>query len=796
MDAATKSVMDDPVLMESHLKEAMKRSKKDLKLSEDEEDRLTKAFKEPEFKQLMNDYLTEISDPKNRAEYEQYINQLEKDNKVPKGTKLVRPVGSFCVKCKKMGTGEKMFINICGAPDAGIATSTSTSKGQSWNLPHLMGPPHMEQDKSKTPCMTFDVCFHPDTIKKAEENVRFQQLLVTTALETIKENTKKHGQTVQVEKDYRILKGVKAMGGKPNMLSVKLSESEEAAGSGASSDSLNAAAKSLASQHTKQEKNKNKKKNKKKKEKEKETKKKEIFKCVVVESGTFDMRNHMERENADSNVHRHRPQKLVVRVTLDGLTSLANVELDVSERAIVLKVPGKPTFEKRLPYPVNSDKGKAKFNKSTSVLQVTVPVLPPAPEEEKEEEEGEEEMMPMTEEGEFEKDCAGLVEEMEVGGEKEKEKEKEKEEVPTMAEVAESLRLDAVAREAKEERAKAEKNEEKKEEEEKEEKEENEENEEKEEKEENEEKTTTKEKKEIKIPAGLDPEMMKKIREARAAYASWASKGTENEQKATELKNKEAAERRVVNDALPLKDGNGNVVVLTDDAPLFLSSSEFDGAKPGYVFQSGESGVGYYLDKKHREKRMVSGKKTSAQDSGTTSTTDDSFSDALARLDVLGGSDGPLETAKNTAEEEKMTTLEIPPHRFRQDKRSLTLLVQVAGIDESKATVQFTLDAAILHFVASGGQEYGLRLVPPKGMTLLPTQSRFSVSDRNMAVVIAKEQPEKWGSDMRIEAISSAEVLAVVAEEQSEEKDVSNPPAPEGVGTASLLTNTLMYALS
>merc|ERR1711865_696954 len=114
----------------------------------------------------------------------------------------------------------------------------------------------------------------------------------------------------------------------------------------------------------------------------------------------------------------------------------------------------------------------------------------------------------------------------------------EKEEVPTMAEVAESLRLDAVAREAKEERAKAEKNEEKKEEEEKEEKEEN---------EENEEKTTTKEKKEIKIPAGLDPEMMKKIREARAAYASWASKGTENEQKATELKNKEAAERRVVN---------------------------------------------------------------------------------------------------------------------------------------------------------------------------------------------------------------------------------------------------------
>ena len=85
MDASTKKVMENPVLMESHLKEAMKRSKDDLKLTKEEEDRLTSAFKEPEFKKLMGEYLQEISDPKNKAEYDQYINQLEKDNKVQKG---------------------------------------------------------------------------------------------------------------------------------------------------------------------------------------------------------------------------------------------------------------------------------------------------------------------------------------------------------------------------------------------------------------------------------------------------------------------------------------------------------------------------------------------------------------------------------------------------------------------------------------------------------------------------------------------------------------------------------------
>ena len=141
---------DDPNL-EANLREAMLRTKDDLKLTGEEQARLTKAFKEPEFKKLMADYMTEISDPKNKAEYDAYIEQLEKDNKVPKGTKLVRPEAGFCVKCRKQGTREKVFVNVCSAPDVDRATSKNTSKGQSWQLPHMMGPPHMEQDKSKTP---------------------------------------------------------------------------------------------------------------------------------------------------------------------------------------------------------------------------------------------------------------------------------------------------------------------------------------------------------------------------------------------------------------------------------------------------------------------------------------------------------------------------------------------------------------------------------------------------------------------------------------------------------------------
>ena len=97
-----------PFDTEEKLLDAMNRTKKDLKLTKEEEERLTKAFKEPEFKKLLGEYMQEISDPKNRAEYEQYINQMENDDKVPKEhEKIVKPKGGFVLKTKKRGKRAK-----------------------------------------------------------------------------------------------------------------------------------------------------------------------------------------------------------------------------------------------------------------------------------------------------------------------------------------------------------------------------------------------------------------------------------------------------------------------------------------------------------------------------------------------------------------------------------------------------------------------------------------------------------------------------------------------------------------
>ena len=755
MDASTKKVMENPVLMESHLKEAMKRSKDDLKLTKEEEDRLTSAFKEPEFKKLMGEYLQEISDPKNKAEYDQYINQLEKDNKVPKGTKLVRPVAGFCVKTKKLGSGEKVFVNICAAPDAGKATSKATNKGQSWDLPHLMGPPHMEQDKNKTPCMTFDVCFHPDTLKRATENVRFQQLLITTALETIQEKTTQFGQTIKVEKNYRVLKGVKAMGGKPNMLSVKLdsNDSDGAASTKNSTGKKNSKSKidKTSASHKKQK---------------KKNEKKEIFKCVVVESGEFDMRNYMG-DGAKNRVHRHRPQKLVIRVTLDGVKSLSNVELDVSERALVLLVPGKPKFEKRLPYPVNGDKGKAKFHKSRSLLEVTVPVLPPAPDELEEVEEVEEvevEEDPGTEEHGIESvvdvdqaktsvvgtttDSSAAAKQKVIEAKTEETKEETKDE--TKDETTEETPKDAPPA------------------------------------------IPVAPTKVAAVPAGLDDDMMRKIREAREAYANWASKGTENDNTAKEAALKESEQAKKENEELRIKNGGSPTSVPDDsNAVSFMKAASFDGKKPGYVFKMGPNGVGYYFD-------TLGGTRTLPTRTGAATETKEGTESPSSTSSTLPTSSAPNTETENTTDVvETPLMLEIPPHRFRQDKRVLTLLIQISGIDKSTVQVEFTPTSTTLRCFANG-KEYGLRLVPPKGMTSLPTQSKFNVSDRNMAVIVAKEQAEKWGSDMIIESFEASKVL-VADDATTTMRDSATDESkttPEAAGSTGLLSNTLMYALS
>ena len=95
---------------------------KKMDISKNELKAFTKAMEHDEFKNIMNDYVKEISDPKNQSEYETYLRQLEEAGDLPKGTKLIKPTAAFCIKTtsKKLVSDinktffdQKTFINVC-----------------------------------------------------------------------------------------------------------------------------------------------------------------------------------------------------------------------------------------------------------------------------------------------------------------------------------------------------------------------------------------------------------------------------------------------------------------------------------------------------------------------------------------------------------------------------------------------------------------------------------------------------------------------------------------------------------
>jgi len=59
---------------------------------------LTKAMESKEFSSIMNEYIDDISDPKHKAELEQYLWECEEWNELPPNTKLIQPNEGFCIK--------------------------------------------------------------------------------------------------------------------------------------------------------------------------------------------------------------------------------------------------------------------------------------------------------------------------------------------------------------------------------------------------------------------------------------------------------------------------------------------------------------------------------------------------------------------------------------------------------------------------------------------------------------------------------------------------------------------------
>lgn len=421
-----------------------------LDLSADEAASIRKAFQKPEFRSLFNEYLQEISDPDNKKEYDDYLNAMEKQGKVPENIQLVRPEAGFCVKVKTASTKSannaaasgtnsvldevrKVFVNVCKSDtvDEPVANPVSEGgrTGHSWRLPHLVGPQRMERDKKGIAAETYDVCFHPGALAMADASAAFKDMLARTALDAVVNAVHKvRGSkdfALQVDK-YHILVGRACIGDKPGTLNVpksaKLAGLETLASSvgknkgqsGGGGDKKSAAAGQATSSKSKGSSTKsetswskkgflNKKKNTKGSGAAKGEAKVKPAKPLVKELTKEELEAKQQpTRNADGTlrptftvVHRGklelanymtdlthvpqstRPKELVVSIKMPAISSAKKVILDVSETHLKVRVPKVYALCVELPFPIDDERGGAKFDKSKRILAVTLPVMPP-----------------------------------------------------------------------------------------------------------------------------------------------------------------------------------------------------------------------------------------------------------------------------------------------------------------------------------------------------------------------------------------------------------------------------------
>ncbi|XP_070699098.1 protein kintoun [Pempheris klunzingeri] len=349
---------------------------KELNMTVDEIDRLTKAFKDEKFKEMLRDYARELSDPENKKKYEEEIKLLEQE----RGNTIdfIHPEPFKALKTSVNGK-QKCFINICsnekvGKPECKWGESEDGRRGQCWSLPHSLHPGKQDTDPKGNKFMIYDVIFHPDTLHVASKNKRFMDMVDSTAMQAVqdafkvtldksnvREMSMKYKGTLQPCVIRKPIPGYKPKvpPEKPDPLAFQYPDEKRLSNpteSPAAKDSSESEPKSfqIHSQKAKEPTKPN---------------------YAVRYRSFIDLQDfRCSRDSGQSP----RPKEIVVTIDLPLLKAVTDASLEVKERRLLLLESKKPAYRLELPlaYPVDEDKGEAKFNRQRGQLIVTLPVLP------------------------------------------------------------------------------------------------------------------------------------------------------------------------------------------------------------------------------------------------------------------------------------------------------------------------------------------------------------------------------------------------------------------------------------
>lgn len=340
------------------------------------------AMKNKKFRDLFNEYCEEVRDPANQALYQKEMTQLEKERGYD--VTFINPKACYVIKTSVAGD-RKAFINICSNTNVGKPSyniqEMNGQRGMNWQIPYSLIPPREDYDHKKKRCVIYDVVFHPDTLRMAEANKQFRDLVNKTAFDGLKTTYNIHLDKNNIRFPKSQYKGmtIPAVIRKedPNFKPLKEDDTE-----GLSPDILE----KLYPQHSYSENPKNELKEPPNiHQKGKVTNLSTEFthvtengytvpKYVIKQQKNVDLQDYTY--NKDSKQYLAIPSHIVVEINLPLLSTTKDCVLDVQEKSLSLisDKPAKYKLNIVLPYSVNDKCGHAKFDKTKQILIVTLPV--------------------------------------------------------------------------------------------------------------------------------------------------------------------------------------------------------------------------------------------------------------------------------------------------------------------------------------------------------------------------------------------------------------------------------------
>ncbi|TPX47816.1 hypothetical protein SeMB42_g01072 [Synchytrium endobioticum] len=343
----------------------------ELNMTEDEAKRIQQSFQDEKFRSLFAEYVQELSDPKNRELYEREIAALEAEqgNKI----RFVKPTEGHVLKTRLLEKPSPSASEIRKA--TAESKADNQKKGQFWSIPYSLSNPREDVDHANIPCLVYDCVLHPDTYMMGRNNAAFDKMLNDTAIEGIEKRfnvtldrkiktpkMKYKGVAVPTiirerdsipkspaETSSEYIKSLQEQQQKPQQVpDIAITEKVE--------DVQACLVQELDDIHV-------------------SSKPKpviEIPKYSIAHRGSVDYSNFMNnRERMDSP----RPEYLIVRVDLPRVTTVSEVSVDTTESTFDLNVPHKYSLTAKLPFPVNHERGHAKFDKTRRILTATLPVI-------------------------------------------------------------------------------------------------------------------------------------------------------------------------------------------------------------------------------------------------------------------------------------------------------------------------------------------------------------------------------------------------------------------------------------